>query len=291
MGYHRAGFEVVGVDIKPQPRYPFEFAQGDALWLLEVLGRQGSLCPSDDSRYWLRDFDAIHASPPCQRYSMGSRNLGTAHKFPDLIAPTRSLLQATGLPYVIENVDGAPLTNAIMLCGAAFGLGTPEMYLRRHRNFECSFPLMSPGCACGVKRHSIGVYGNGTNSWHREKLGRNVLADEWREAMGIDWMVKTELAQAIPPAYTEHIGGFLLAELAAPKAGAAWGPKCCRSSCVDGAGGCGVPTGSHSTTHWLIFAPRGGRLSDRSARPFFGGSRALSSPSRSPASQRPTRGR
>lgn len=197
MGYHQAGFDVIGIDLAPQPRYPFEFHQFDAL-----------LAPLDG-------FDAIHASPPCQRYSMAVRNAGRSHLFPDLIGPVRDRLRTAGVPYVIENVDGAPLINAIMLCGAAFDLGTDEMYLRRHRRFECSFPLMSPGCACGRKAHSIGVYGNGTPSWHRQKLGRNILADEWRQAMGIDWMVKTELKEAIPPAYTEHIGGYLLAAIEA----------------------------------------------------------------------------
>jgi DNA (cytosine-5)-methyltransferase 1 len=205
MGYHRAGFDVVGVDIRPQPRYPFAFVQFDALDALVPDGRVGS--------YVLADFDAIHASPPCQAYSIANRNNGSAHRHPALIEPVREALRASGLPYVIENVEGSPLLEAIKLCGASFGLGTPEMLLRRHRLFECSFPTgMTPPCSCGQKL-TIGVYGNGTPSWHRKKLGRNVLAAEWREAMGIDWMVKTELAQAIPPAYCEHIGSFLLAEV------------------------------------------------------------------------------
>jgi DNA (cytosine-5)-methyltransferase 1 len=201
MGYHRAGFEVVGVDIKTQARYPFEFVQADALEFLAAL--------SDLDRA----FDAIHASPPCQAYSMANRNNGSAHRHPQLIEPTRAGLIASGLPYVIENVEGAPLLEAIRLCGASFGLGTPEMSLRRHRRFECSFPTgMTPACSCGQKL-SIGVYGNGTPQWHRKKLGRNVLADEWREAMDCPWMVKSELSQAIPPAYTEHIGSYLMAEV------------------------------------------------------------------------------
>ena len=198
MGYHRAGFEVVGVDIKEQPNYPFRY-----IW-----------ASFDELRpEWILEFDAIHASPPCQAYSMANRNAGTAHRFPDLIAPVRLSLVDAGLPYVIENVEGAPLIEPIKLCGASFGLGTPEMKLRRHRLFECSFATgMVPPCSCG-QMLSIGVYGNGTPAWHREKLGRNVLAAEWREAMGIDWMTKAELSQAIPPAYTEHIGGYLMAEV------------------------------------------------------------------------------
>ena len=190
VGYYRAGFDVVGVDHVAQPHYPFEFHLANALeW--------------DD----FNGFDAIHASPPCQAYSMANRNAGTAHTFPDLIGPVRELLRKTGLPYVIENVQGAPLLNAVKLCGASLGLGTAEMELHRHRYFECSFPIteLIPPCS-RQKRLSIGVYGNGTPQWHRKKLGRNVLADEWREAMGIPWMVKSELSQAIPPAYTELIG-------------------------------------------------------------------------------------
>ena len=106
MGYHRAGFEVVGVDIKPQPNYPFEFVQGDALWLLEILIRQGSLCPSATSRYWLKDFAGIHASPPCQASSR-MRSRWPDRKHPELIPPVRELLEAAGLPYVIENVVAA----------------------------------------------------------------------------------------------------------------------------------------------------------------------------------------
>ena len=139
MGYHRAGFEVVGVDIKPQPHYPFEFHQADAL------------------TYPLDGFDVIHASPPCQRWSMYSRNLGTWESFPDLITPLRPLLRASGRPYVSENVEGAPLTG-IRLCGSAFGLPVLDdrTYLRRHRIFESNVDLWGAPCAraghSGVRR-------------------------------------------------------------------------------------------------------------------------------------------
>lgn len=191
MGYHRAGFEVVGVDIEPQPRYPFEFHQADAL------------------DYPLDGFDVIHASPPCQRYSRINKAMGTAEQFPDLIAPTRELLR--NRLFVIENVAGAPLCTPFMLCGTSFRLRTCDdaLELQRHRFFECSHLLFAPTCK-HTSRITIGVYGNGTNSWHREKLGRNLRVSEMREAMGIDWMTRAELSQAIPPAYTEWIGRRLL---------------------------------------------------------------------------------
>lgn len=111
---------------------------------------------------------------------------------------------------MIENVQGAPLREPTMICGS--GLTTGDMELRRHRYFETNFPLMAPR---HQRKLSIGVYGNGTPTWHREKLGRGVLADEWREVMGTPWMTKAEMSQAIPPAYTELIGSQLLAALAA----------------------------------------------------------------------------
>jgi DNA (cytosine-5)-methyltransferase 1 len=194
MGYHRAGFEVVGVDIKPQPHYPFEFQQGDAM------------------EFPLEGFDVIHASPPCQRYSMLSTNwLQDSGDRPDLLPPTLSRLRPLRIPWVVENIARAPLQGFI-LCGAAFGLGASGLPMPRHRRFESNAPLMSPGCACDG-RVGIGVYGNGTTAWHRRKLGRNIGADEWREAMGIPWMVKLELKEAVPPAYTEFIGSQLLEHL------------------------------------------------------------------------------
>src|SRR5262245_29670527 len=109
MGYHRAGFDVVGVDINPQPNYPFHVVRDDALEFL----RTGS---------WVDRYDAIHASPPCQAYSV-LRRANPDAQYPDLIAPTRELLEQTGLPWVIENVPGAPLAYSIELCGSMFGLG------------------------------------------------------------------------------------------------------------------------------------------------------------------------
>lgn len=195
MGYHRAGFEVVGVDIKLQPRYPFEFHQGDALtWPLE-------------------GFDAIHASPPCQAYSTISKQTGAHKKHPDLVAATRTRLRASGLPYVIENVIGSPLSNPIMLCGSSFGLK-----VRRHRLFECSFSVMATPCAHGLQRSNgnrlrkadglrhpdavVPCYGGGQAGFPVARV---------RKAMDIDWMTQDELSQAIPPAYTEYIGERLMA--------------------------------------------------------------------------------
>jgi hypothetical protein len=206
VGYARAGFEVVGVDVKPQPNYPFGFIQADALHFLEAQG-EPLLC------------DAIHASPPCQAHStLKARWQDREH--PDLVAPTRELLKATGLPYVIENVVGAPLEQPTMLCGSAFGLG-----VRRHRLFETSFPMMSPGCAHGQQRAQFDIYEHG--KWRRSPVaavygyGGGKDKGRWREAMGIDWMIGKELAQAIPPAYTEHIGEYLLSHIQAEQLEAA----------------------------------------------------------------------
>ncbi len=181
MGYARAGFEVVGVDIKPQPRYPFEFIQGDALEYLAAHGR---------------DFDAIHASPPCQAYSRATAWRGKRSSHPDLIAVVRELLERSGVPFVIENVqDARPMLRwPQLLCGSMFGLR-----VRRHRYFETpSLPLvLVPGC-----RHR----GNDYSHDHGAKQTERAYAD----AMGCEWMTVHEARQAIPPAYTEFIGRQLL---------------------------------------------------------------------------------
>jgi hypothetical protein len=182
MGLHRAGFEVVGVDIKPQPRYPFEHHVADAL------------------TFPLDGFDLIWASPPCQRYSMYARNMGTAHNHPDLVVPVRARLEASGVPFIIENVPGAPLRADVILCGSMFGLA-----VRRHRLFECSFLVGLAPAACDHSRPAIPVYGHGTPQWYRMRCGNIGLAEK-RAAMGdIDWMNRDELSQAIPPAYSEWL--------------------------------------------------------------------------------------
>jgi DNA (cytosine-5)-methyltransferase 1 len=218
MGYHRAGFDVVGVDIKPQPRYPFEFIQADALAGLTVLTMGGYLLTGPNA-YLLSDFAAIHASPPCQAYSAMRNNWNARKDHPDLLPSTRVLLAETGLPYVIENVPGAPMAPLIIMCGSAFGLGIPGYQLRRHRWFEPSAGLwfMSPPC-----QHSgpvIGIYGDhGRDHRRKEGFGRYFTLAERKQAMGIDWMTRDELDQAIPPAYTEHIGRALMEHLASKAA-------------------------------------------------------------------------
>ena len=216
MGYHRAGFDVVGVDIKRQPRYPFAHRVCDALEYLELAFFRNEGDPG---------FDAIHASPPCQAYSILRH--AAEHKgktAPDLINATRELLEKTGLPWIIENVPGAPTRHTIVLCGSMFGLGSNGRQLRRHRNFETSFPIMSPPCA--HEGEAIGVYGGGPTGrytfgngakrdYYARRGGYQGSIAEKREAMGIDWMTAAEINQAIPPAYTEFIGERLMEHLEA----------------------------------------------------------------------------
>jgi DNA (cytosine-5)-methyltransferase 1 len=210
MGYHRAGFDVVGVDIKPQPRYPFEFIQADALDALRIVTWQCSDAPVA----LRRSFDAIHASPPCQAHSTLRHRTGG--DYPDLVAATRTRLIRSGLPYVIENVVGAPLLNPIMLCGSSFGLGVEGRQLRRHRLFESNVPIMASPCQ--HRGEAVGVYGTGGGG----KMTRGYKAKgvaEARIALRTPWMTLAECAQAIPPAYAEHVGHYLMcavtAELAA----------------------------------------------------------------------------
>jgi DNA (cytosine-5)-methyltransferase 1 len=219
MGYHRAGFEVVGVDINPQPHYPFEFYQDDALHvLLAVL--ENAWAPASPP------FSAIHASPPCQAYSI-MRNLPwlKGREYWDSIPPTRALLETTNVPWVIENVKGAPL-DGIFLCGTMFGLrqpdGGPEY---RHRVFETSFFLLAPGHPKHYETVVPGPYlkdrqnrmsGIGGTPWKGTGIDRSIAkgaVERWGQAMGIDWMNRAELSQAIPPAYTEWIGRHLLAAI------------------------------------------------------------------------------
>lgn len=183
MGFHRAGFEVVGVDIKPQPRYPFDFIQAEALEWLDWMG--------DDVA---SEFEAIHASPPCQHYANVTRWRGDQEDHPDLIGPVRELLQATGLPWVMENVRTTALRPCVVLCGSMFGLP-----IRRHRGFETSWGVSPMVLACHHRATDLAF----------EHKGERAYAD----AMGCDWMTAREAREAIPPAYTEHVGLFLRAEL------------------------------------------------------------------------------
>jgi hypothetical protein len=204
-GYQEAGFYVVGVDKEPQPNYcGDEFYESDALQFLsmELSDTGGPL-----------QFDAIHASPPCQAYSgLAHHPQNRGNEYPELIEPTRRLLLDSDLPFVIENVEGAPLLNPTMLCGSAFGLP-----IKRHRLFETTFPMMSPGCAHGSlpKRFKVWRHGREIDSAFVPVYGTGggKAAEHWAEAMGIDWMTRAEMAQAIPPAMTRHIGFYLLAEV------------------------------------------------------------------------------
>ncbi len=197
-GYVRSGFHVVGVDIMPQPRYLFDFHQEDALKYLREHGHK---------------FDLIHASPPCQRYSV-CKSIGTykAEQYPDLIAPVRNLLIEIGKPYIIENVPGAPLINPIVLCGSMFPKRcTPEgNQLRRHRLFECSFPVDMSGMRCNHNNEStVGVYGHSGGSSKRDGV-KFFGMEARRQVMGIKWMNGKELSQAIPPDYTSFLGSKFL---------------------------------------------------------------------------------
>lgn len=212
VGYARAGFEVVGVDIVSQPNYPFEFVQADALRVLkELLGLAPAYTFPGNA-----DLDAIHASPPCQAFSAAQSIRGREH--PDLLTPTRELLNATGLPWVIENVPGAPMRKDLVLCGSMFSLEHRGFGVRRHRWFEFSdstlAPLVSP---CWHRLPPAYIYGHGADNKHRERYGKTSVGD-WSQLMQIDWMTRDELAQAIPPAYTELIGAQLLDHLRATAA-------------------------------------------------------------------------
>jgi DNA (cytosine-5)-methyltransferase 1 len=214
MGYHRAGFDVVGVDIAARAgRYPFEFHRADAI---RYLAREG------------HRFDVIHASPPCQVHSVtrtlprspgrpAAPSLFDVDRHPDLVDSTRAALVESGKPYVIENVPGAPLLDPVTLCGSmwpdnAVMVDGVMRGLRRHRLFESNTPLTAPG-PCDHRLPSVGVYGRLTQwsgNLHRAYLGS---VEEAAAVMGIDWMTPRGLALAIPPVYTAHLGALILAGL------------------------------------------------------------------------------
>jgi len=193
-GYQLAGFEVVGVDIKKQKRYPYEFIQADCLELMKDID-------------FLKSFDVITASPPCQTHSITQhlRNAqGKSTDKIDLIPQTREALIASGKPYVIENVPGSPLINPIQMCGSSFGLK-----VRRHRLFESNLQLKGSVCNHKEQGKPVGIYGSMRdeipNGGHTAKS-----IEQAREAMGIDWMIGGELVEAIPPIYTKEIGTQIL---------------------------------------------------------------------------------
>jgi DNA (cytosine-5)-methyltransferase 1 len=192
------------VDVNPQPNYPFGFVRMGAHAALVRL-----LLGADIAGQTLDDYDAIHASPPCQRFTAYRRKgHGVGDGYQDLIEPIRALLKQTGLPYVIENVPGAPLQNPVQLCGTGFALD-----VQRHRLFEANWPLMGMPCAHG--RHAPrfkAATNRGENTRRTVEVGVwRIPLDVQQRAMGVDWMDLEELSEAIPPAYTEHIGGYLMA--------------------------------------------------------------------------------
>jgi DNA (cytosine-5)-methyltransferase 1 len=212
-GYHDAGFDVVGVDINPQPRYPYDFIQADALQILRGMVEY----PTASGEMWRPGyFDAVHASPPCQWGTAYRRRPNHVRQQENLVEEVRDLLRLTGLPFVIEQPWGnrRALIEPIMLCGSTFGLD-----VQRHRGFECEGWL--PRWNVEPCRHDLQAprFPPATN---RTNLRRTVEVGVWRipletqqKAMGIDWMDLKELSQAIPPAYTRWIGAQLLDSLRA----------------------------------------------------------------------------
>lgn len=199
MGYHQAGFEVVGVDIEPQPHYPFAFHQDDALRYLSNL------------ESWVLTFDAVHASPPCKDHSKLRHATGAVHGTGWLLDATRQALQHTGLPWVIENVPGSPMRADYRLCGCMFGLPG----LRRERWFETSWHGFELRAPCHHVGETVTVAGHGMQG-REYAAGIRHTQDDRQRAMGIDWMNRDELSQAIPPAYTRFIGEQLIQQLAVP---------------------------------------------------------------------------
>lgn len=206
VGYSQAGFtEILGVDIEPQPNYPFRFVRGDALDVLDWWGDHGK-------------FDLIHASPPCQEHvalSVNRHGQGSA-RWPDLIGPTRHLLESSGIPYVIENVTGArrALHDPMLLTGEMFGLTTS-----RPRLFELGgwFAMSPPRVR--RQKDAVAVYGkpDGRRLWDRadgSRLNAWTSIEEGKEALGVPWMTdELEVREAIPPAYTKYIGEAFLAQV------------------------------------------------------------------------------
>ena len=190
-GYAAAGFEVHGVDLKHGKRYPYTYVRADVLDVLR------------DKNY-LDQFDVIHASPPCQTHSITQhlRNAqGKTTSKLDLIPESRAALIESGKLYIIENVPGSPLINPIQLCGSSFGLK-----VRRHRLFESNMPLEGSVCNHTLQGRPVGVYGSLNDEI--PKGGKTAATiDEARDAMGMPWAIWTELVEAIPPAFTEYLGG------------------------------------------------------------------------------------
>lgn len=188
-GYARAGFDVTGVDIKFQDKYPYRFIQADAIDFL--------------IKNW-RDFDAIHASPVCKRYSSITKTAGTQNEHPDQIEELRNILRTIGKYYVIENVPEAPLVNPFMLCGTMFGLN-----ILRHRHFEVNWEIdINPFEMRCQHMKRVVKHGRRPNRERHYAAATGNFSDVpfVQKSMGISWLGQKELSQAIPPAYTEFIG-------------------------------------------------------------------------------------
>lgn len=206
VGYHRAGFDVTGVDIEAHKDYPYAITVGDAMAVLADVA-------------YLDTFDVVHASPPCQAYTaMGS--FGTMGEHPDLLADVMDALRAWGGTWVVENVPGAPFPEwsiPVTFCGSGLGLrmeSRPGFYLKRHRLFASNAFLMSPGC--DHRGSAVPVVGHGTPSSFRARHGFDVGAVARRALMGCDWMRnRDDVSEAVPPAYTEHVGTQLLDQIEA----------------------------------------------------------------------------
>jgi DNA (cytosine-5)-methyltransferase 1 len=200
-GYADAGFDVVGVDLDPQPRYPYTFVQDDAVAFIREHGHE---------------FDVIHASPPCQSYlnlTRANEAMGRNPQHADLIEATREALSATGKPWVIENVPNAPLIDPVRLCGTSFALP-----LRRHRHFESNLPIT--GLPCEHKRFTTPRYWTSwrPNGEHRlstvvQVYGNAGGVEHWPAALGVDWMDRRGMAECLPPAYTQHVGAQIICQL------------------------------------------------------------------------------
>lgn len=218
-GYQRAGFDCYGVDTDPHclKRYPFPFVQMDALEVMRRLLDGEGITFSNGETLYLRDFAAIHASPPCQEFTVAG-NIHPEISYPDLIEPTRSLLKQSALPYVIENVPPAPLIDWVMVCGLGLGLN-----VKRHRKFESNQMLLGVPCPTGHHGNWLMVFGHsvlnrGITIGRTEKNGPRIRRQEQgieagRAAMGNHWMSREGLSESIPWAYTHHIGRQLMALL------------------------------------------------------------------------------
>jgi DNA (cytosine-5)-methyltransferase 1 len=197
-GYHLAGFDVTGVDIRPiHPQHRpdgVRFIHGDALEYLYDHGHK---------------YDAVHASPPCRAYSVARHGAPAAYRHPDLIGPTRSALRASGRPYVIENVVGAPLVDPVLLCGAMFGLTT-----YRHRLFETSWPLrLHPGAHPPHKAPTARMGRPAAEGEFHSLVGNFSGLEKAREVMQMPWANQDGIRQAVPPAYTRFVGAVLIERL------------------------------------------------------------------------------